>query len=175
MSRDIEYEQANLVHNEEYYMCIKCKNHKVCNNLLPDRWFNYKGRYLCIPCERTFGKLLNTNRGTGELKFSDNVVCLQCNSKGEGVTYPRCDHYLCLQCFDNIWYSYRKIPNPKFPYNEEIEDKYYDDIMNDNNYKKWENYPLIKLYEKQKDLIERLREELFRKYEPLQECHICKK
>ena len=180
MSRDIEYEKENLVNNEEYYMCVKCKNHKVCNGLLPDRWFEVRGRYLCIPCERTFGKLLNKNEGSGELKFSDNILCLQCNCKGEGVKYPKCEHYLCLQCFDNIWYCYDKIPNPQFPYNEEIEDRYHDDNLHNmnndmNNNKKWKKYPLVKVYEKQIILIDRLKDKLFRKYEPLQKCNICKK
>ena len=77
MSRN--YENSNLVNNdgqilqfedninqipkhyaylsEKYYYSIKCKNNKVCNGLLPDRWFEVRGKYLCISCERDFGNL----------------------------------------------------------------------------------------------------------------------
>ena len=170
MSRDLIYEKLNLVNNEEYYMCVKCKNHKVCNGLLPDRWFEIRGKYLCIPCERTFGRLLNKkNLGNGELKFCKNISCLQCKEKEDGVTYPNCDHYLCLQCFDNNWYCYNKIPEPQFPYSEEIEDRYIDNPKN----KCWENYPLIYAYERQLELIEKLKDELFEKYQPFRKCPIC--
>ena len=187
MSRDLIYEKLNLIknvsghlslNNEEYHMCVKCKNHKVCNGLLPDRWFEVRGKYLCIPCERTFGKLLkvqspetflNKNHGNGELKFSENIHCLQCKEKGEGVTYPNCEHYLCLQCFDNNWYCYNKIPEPKFPYSKEIEDRYIDNPTN----KCWEKYPLIYAYERQLELIEKLKDELFEKYQPFRKCPIC--
>jgi|688.fasta_scaffold2301337_1 hypothetical protein len=44
---------------EEYYYNIKCKNYKTCNGLLPDRWFEVRGRYLCLSCERIFRNLIN--------------------------------------------------------------------------------------------------------------------
>ena len=189
MSREYIYEKSNSIINkekmsrfssvyeqrsEEYCYSVKCKNNKVCNGLLPDRWYEVRGRYLCIQCEKTFGKL-NENPGRGELKFTDNIVCLQCNNKCEGVSYPRCephcDHYLCLKCFDNNWYNYNKIPAPEFPYNEEIQEQYYDDYNNN----KWDNYELIDLYLKQMKLWNQLKNEIFDKYEPFRKCPICKK
>ena len=174
MSRNYVYEHSNLVKNEEYHYRVPCKNHKVCNGLLPDKWLEVRGRYLCFPCEKTFGKL-NDNPGRGILKFSDNILCLQCNNKADGVTYPRCEphceHYLCLQCFDNNWYSYHKIHEPDFPYNKEIRDEYYDEIDD----KKWDNYALIAPYHKQIKLWIQLRNELFEKYKPFRICPICKK
>jgi len=77
--------------NEQYYLNIKCKNHEVCNGLLPDKWFNKRGRYLCIPCETTFGKMSN-NKSDGILKFADNIVCLQCNKFGKVASYPLQKH-----------------------------------------------------------------------------------
>lgn len=178
MQRDYAYEKANFVNNEEYYYCIKCKNHKVCNYMLPDRWYDVRGKYVCIPCEQKFSKIFNPNNNSnGELTFSDNVLCLQCNNMGEGVGYPDCDltlnhqHYLCLHCFDNNWYSYNKIPEPIFPYNDNIKEEYFDNPAND----KWKNYPLINIYEKQLELIAKMSNEIFNRYVHLRTCPVCKK
>ena len=53
MYKDISFELSNLVNKYEYDYRIKCKNHKNCNGFLPDRWFEVRGRYLCVPCERS--------------------------------------------------------------------------------------------------------------------------
>ena len=52
MYKDISFEQSNLVNKYEYDYRIKCKNNKNCNGFLPDRWFEVRGRYLCVHCER---------------------------------------------------------------------------------------------------------------------------
>jgi hypothetical protein len=174
MSRNLKYEKDNLINNEEYYYCIKCKNHKVCNGLLPDRWYKYRDRYLCIPCEKMFGKLLNPeNKNNGELVFVNNITCLQCNSQSDGVKYPKCEkekeHYLCLQCFDNNWYAYNNIPEPQYPYSEEIYEEYYQDPEDE----KWKNYPLMDVYYQQMTLWHKLKNEILDKYEPLRKCPVC--
>ncbi len=179
MPRDYEYEKANFVNNEEYYYCVKCKNNKVCNNLLPDRWYDVRGKYVCIPCEQKFGKMLNpNNNGNGQLTFADNVHCLQCNKNGEGVGYPDCDltlsnnqHFLCLHCFDNNWYSFKNIPDPIFPYNDDIKEEYLDNPEDD----KWNNYPLIDVYVEQLKLNEKMSNKIFNKYVHLRTCPKCKK
>lgn len=171
MSRNY-YGKYNLGNNE-YMYCIKCKNHKVCDGLLPDKWYETRGKYVCIQCEKNFGNL-NKKNNYGVLEFKNNITCLQCNNKSDGIKYPFCDqsyeHYLCIQCFDNIWYSCNKIPEPIFPYDEEIEDEYY---KNPNNVK-WNKYPLIYAYNKQINLWKNLKDEIFEKNEPFKKCPICK-
>ena len=202
MSIDHSYETSNLFHTEEYDYCIKCENHKVCNGLLPDKWFEVRGKYVCIPCEKNFSKKFNpNNNGNGELKFSDNITCSQCNNQGEGVIYPdcklsmkcskystdhyessmdycetyidkcesNCEHYLCLQCFDNNWYAYNNIPEPQYPYSEEIYEEYYQDPEDE----KWKNYPLMDVYYQQMTLWHKLKNEILDKYEPLRKCPVC--
>ena len=52
----IKYSKPNI-DKEEYDYHIKCKYHKICNGFLPDRWYEIRGRFFCIPCEKIFGKL----------------------------------------------------------------------------------------------------------------------
>ena len=155
---------------EQYHYNIICKNHKVCNGLLPDRWVDKRGRYLCIPCETTFGKI-SQNKSDGILKFADNIVCLQCSKFGKAVSYPSCgEHYLCLDCFDNNWYSHIKFPFIKFPYNKDIENEYHSNPYDE----KWNNYCLIQVYNKQIDLWVILKQEIINKCIQLRKCPICK-
>jgi len=217
MSRYSNFENSNLVNNHEYSYQIKCKNHKVCNGLLPDKWFEVRGKYVCIPCEKNFSKKFNLNfNGNGELKFADNITCSQCNNQGEGVIYPdcklsmkcskystdhyessmdycetsmndyetsmdycetsieyyeeNCEHYLCLQCFDNNWYAYNNIHEPQYPYSEEIYEEYYQDPEDE----KWKNYPLMDVYYQQMTLWHKLKNEILDKYEPLRKCPVCR-
>ena len=219
MSRYSNYENSNFVNNPEYSYQIKCKNHKICNGLLPDKWIEVRGKYVCIPCEKNFSKKFNpNNNGNGELKFADNITCLQCNNQGEGVAYPdckvslnctkystdhyetsmdycetsmndyetsmdyyessmdycetyidKCEHYLCLQCFDNNWYAYNNIPEPLYPYSDEIYEEYYQDHEDE----KWKGYPLIDVYYQQMTLWHKLKNEILDRYEPLRKCSVC--
>ena len=156
--------------NEQYYYNIECKNHKVCNGLLPDRWLDKCGRFLCIPCETTFGKL-SQNNSNGILKFAENIRCLQCNKYEKVVSYPSCgQHYLCLDCFDYNWYSHIKLPSIMFPYNKEIENEYRNNPYDE----KWNNYCLIQDYNKQVDSWVNLKQEIIKKCIPLRKCPICK-
>lgn len=52
----IKYSKPNI-DKEEYYYHIKCKYHKICNGFLPDKWYEIRGRFFCIQCEKIFGKL----------------------------------------------------------------------------------------------------------------------
>ena len=207
---------SNFVNNpEEYCYKIKCKNYKLCNGFIPDKWYEIRGKNVCIECEKNFSKKINKdNNGNGELKFVDNITCTQCNNVGEGVVYPdckgsivsykystdhyessmdycktedhessmdycetyintseeKCEHYLCLQCFDNNWYAYDKIPKPQYPYSDEIYEEYYQDPENE----KWKGYPLMYVYYKQMTLWHKLKNKICDKYEPLRKCPICR-
>ena len=207
---------SNFINNPEYSYQIKCKNHKVCNGILPDKWYEVRGKNVCIECEKNFSKKFNPdNNGNGELKFVENITCLQCNNVGEGVVYPdcklsmkcskystdhyetsmdycetsmndyetsmdycetsmehyeeKCEHYLCLQCFDNNWYTYDKIPEPEYPYSDEIYEEYYQDPENE----KWKGYPLLDVYYQQMTLWHKLKNEILDKYEHLRKCPVC--
>jgi hypothetical protein len=97
---------------------------------------------------------------------------------GEGVGYPECDltqshnqHYLCLHCFDNNWYSFKNIPDPIFPYNDKIKEEYLDNPEDE----KWNDYPLIDVYVEQLILNEKMSNKIFNKYVHLRTCPKCKK
>ena len=59
MSRDIAYENNNIVYDEQYPEKdgggLKCKNYEICNTILPEWWFDCKGHYLCTNCHMCFG------------------------------------------------------------------------------------------------------------------------
>ncbi len=151
MERDIEYEENNIGYDYQYPDGgIKCKNYELCECILPNWWFEYKGMYLCTNCHMTFGEWTEANgkkhTGKGILDISDNVDCPICLENKRGISQPKCDHKLCIDCFKRCYYGdddlEAKENEPQFPY-PDIEDEYYDDQDNS----KWKiDYPLIEKY-----------------------------
>ena len=134
MERDIQYENSNIGFDEQYPEeeggGIKCKNYILCEAVLPKRWFECKGNYLCTNCDVMFGKVLD---------ISDNTECPICLETKLSISQPNCSHTLCIDCFKRCHYGDRS-GEPKFPY-PDIEDEYYDDQENP----LWNiQYPLIK-------------------------------
>lgn len=157
MQRDLKYEQENLVNDDEYYNCVKCNNYKVCNELLPQGWFDVRNKYLCIKCDIRFGDALYKCNGDGYLVFKQKIDCPVCNTKKcEGVKYKNCDDYICTKCYRNAWFGI-DMKELNFPYPDiykdylnyqELVDDYGDDFEEYEEYqKKWKLYPLIELYE----------------------------
>ena len=82
---------------------IKCPNFKVCNTIVPQWYLDcHSGR--CQSCNMFFGNW-NGSGGCGNLNFVDNIECPICFENKEGVNMPRCDHYICIDCFKYIYFK----------------------------------------------------------------------
>lgn len=114
MSRDLEYENANIGYDEQYTEekggGIKCKNYELCDAVLPMWWYDCKEKYLCTNCD-----VFNWN----ELEFRDTnedcVVCYSNNSRE--MKFPaNCEHWFCVNCSKNILFwnetRYHLSPEP---------------------------------------------------------------
>ena len=92
--RDFEYEN-----NNRGYCCInklngvKCKNYLFCKAILPEWWYDTKGRYICTNCDMMFrnwgqGQIANITTDNGELSFELVIDCPVCLKIDTGVSYP---------------------------------------------------------------------------------------
>ena len=149
IERDFDYENNNIAYDwqctEEDGGGIKCKNYEICEAVLPKWWFDCKGHYLCTNCHMMFGTW-GTRTGKGILNTADNIECPICFKCKKGISYPRCDHMACIECFKKCMYG-EETDEPIFPY-PDIEDEYYEDPENP----KWkQEYPLVEAYEKDCD------------------------
>ena len=179
MNRDFDYENNNISYDWQYTEAdgggIKCKNYIVCECILPKWWFDCKGSYLCTNCDIMFGTWKKVDGkqhlGKGILELSNNLECPICLEVKECISQPRCDHSLCVSCFKRCYYGDENRENePIFPY-PDIEDEYYDDIENI----KWENYPLIELYNEEWNKWDDSRNEKYEQEEYLRKCPVCRK
>lgn len=178
MSRDFDYENNNIAYDWQYTKDdgggIKCKNYIICETVLPEWWFDYKGNYLCTNCHMMFGTWKSGDYqhiGKGILEVTSNLECPVCLEIKECISQSKCNHSLCISCFKRIYYGDKNVNGePIFPY-PDIEDEYYDDTENI----KWDNYPLIKLYNEEWDKWDDDRQEKYNKEEHLRRCPICRK
>lgn len=177
MERDIEYEKNNIGYDEQFPKeeggGIKCKNYKLCDTILPKCWYEYKRMYLCINCHMMFGSWTGGDgikrEGKGELDFFDNKECDICYNITLNVSYPNCNHSICINCFKRCFYGdYSN--EPEFPY-PEIEDEYDDEPDN----LKWNNYPLIEKWRIEWNKWEDIRMENLDRDDNLRNCCICRK
>ena len=81
---------------EEEDDIISCPNYKVCGNSdLRVLYQVFNGR--CLWCDLYFGEWCG---GRGNLLFRRLDICCVCYTKDvEGVSQPKCVHYLCIPCF----------------------------------------------------------------------------
>tara|TARA_B110001454_G_scaffold143365_1_gene133122 strand:- start:360 stop:995 length:636 start_codon:yes stop_codon:yes gene_type:complete len=172
-----DYEENNTIYTDKIpwpYGEIKCKNHEICDKLLPIWWKSCKGQWLCTNCDVMFGTWGNRT-GKGSLNFYDNLECPICLEIKRSITHANCEHTLCIKCFKRCYYG-EDIwdTQPQFPY-PDIEDEYDDDDDHSINIK-WEPYrPLINEYHERSrkwddDRLQKLREE-----ENLRCCPLCRK
>jgi hypothetical protein len=169
MSRDLAYELNNKCSYEDENG-IKCKNYKVCKEILPEWWWDCKGKYLCTNCDILFGTW-GDKKGKGELTF--NIIeCIICYETTEGVTYPNCEHYVCISCFKRNWYGSKNIEEePKFPY-PDLEDEYYEE---EELYEKLYNDPLIIKYNEEHNKWEDKNNLKYENEEYLRKCPVCRR
>lgn len=118
------------------YNCepVKCPNFVVCGSINPLCILNCHRR-LCTNCDSMFG---TWQSGHGILNLRDNIECCICLETKIGISYPRCDHYICIDDFKRCFY----VNEPVFPYSSDVEDEYYEDPDN----QKWLNDELIQKY-----------------------------
>jgi hypothetical protein len=171
--RDLEYEKNERAYdrdNADYG--IKCKNYIVCKCVLPVWWWECKGCYICTNCDMMFGNWKSgnyVNTGKGILDRKGVQECPVCLESKECISQPRCDHYVCFDCFKSCFYK-KEIKEPDFPY-PEIEDEYFDDEDND----KWKDYPLIKKYNDEYNELLDEEDERYEKNGNLRLCPLCRK
>jgi hypothetical protein len=175
MERDMDYEKNNIGYDWQYPEeggWIKCKNYELCGEVLPIWWFECKGNYLCTNCHMSYGTWESNDYkhiGKEVLEFNDNIECPICLEIKRGISQPRCDHLLCIDCFKRCYYG-DSSDEPIFPYLE-IEDEYYGDQENP----KWDcNYPLIKIYNEEWDKWDNAREEKYNNESYLKKCPLCR-
>ena len=108
--RDLEYE----INNRGLCLTngingIQCKNYSFCGSILPDWWYDCKGKYLCTGCHQQFGTWGDIHTGKGELDFDDDMTCPMCLATHvKCVSYARCDHKICLRCAKKANTLYKK-------------------------------------------------------------------
>lgn len=115
-----------------------CKNYEICGKEVIDCGgcrVCIKG--VCIHCVIMFRK---------ELIFKDIVECPICLETKRGVTQPRCEHTVCVQCFRDCYFGV-DYDEPEFPYSKEVEEEYM--RMHHTSESFMEKYPLIHEYEKE--------------------------
>jgi hypothetical protein len=108
MNRDFIYENNNIAYDiqcpESIGGGIKCKNYILCEAVLLNYWFDMKRHYLCCNCDSMFGTWGNpetefSNNGKGVLDVIENLDCMICLETKTGISLPKCDHYICIDCF----------------------------------------------------------------------------
>ena len=50
MSKKVE--QIIINNNDEYCYRLKCKYYNICKGLIPDKWYETRGKYFCIDCDK---------------------------------------------------------------------------------------------------------------------------
>lgn len=180
----INYSNTNIILNDNIeiedefnnknniYEFIKCKNYDVCNTMLPKIWYEYNNIEICYKCNCLFG---NWRGGKNILNQLNIIKCPICLEYKKGISQPRCEHYLCIDCIKRCYYGIdngEKYIPPIFPYSEKIKKEY----ENERNNKKWNTeYPLINKYLME---LHNYNEVIFIKYKNekyLRRCHLCRK
>ena len=178
MERDLAYENNNIAYDHQYTEedggGIKCKNHELCESVLPKWWYKCKGNYLCTNCHMMFGTWgsgENAHTGNGILELSDNLECPICFETKKGISYPRCEHAACIDCFKRCMYGDSDGDNePSFPY-PDIEEEYGDDPENP----KWKNdYPLIKIHNEELNKWDDKKNQKHENESNLRKCPLCR-
>jgi hypothetical protein len=118
----------------------------------------------------TWGNAIVGNNGKGILEIRENIECPVCLETKQGISQPKCDHFVCIDCFKRCYYG-EEIEQPPFPY-PEIEEEYDDDPDNP----KWKTeYPLIGIYNAQSDLLEQEKWDKRENEAYLRSCPMCRK
>lgn len=145
--RDLEYENSNKMkcdNGSDYG--FPCKNFKLCGSVLPDWWWECKSNYICLNCDIHFGTW-GSKTGKGILDYSPSIECPVCMEEDvEGMSYPNCNHLICINCLRRCIYGKPHEDYPSFPYDENVEEEFdrMDWIKNADEF--FKRYPLLRDY-----------------------------
>lgn len=117
---------------------IKCPNFLVCGKECPQIVFDYHFG-VCPDCNFLFG---GWNGGKGVLTYLEDLECCICFEIKICVSQPKCDHFICLDCFKTCYFGKLGAVEPVFPYSDEIKDKY----LNSMDDPEWEDDEKISYY-----------------------------
>jgi len=145
---------------------INCPNHMVCYRNYPQ---HYKETYgdLCLTCDMLFGTWQN---GRGILPTIDNAECPICLETTLCISQPKCEHYVCIDCFQRCYYG-KLLDRPDFPH-PDLENEY---LADEDNIKWIINYPRIHCYEQLLKLILIREDQLYMEEAYLRRCPLCRK
>lgn len=149
-------------------MSLKCLNYELCGSTLPNWWLECKSKLICTYCDIFFGSWSNKT-GRGILNFYDSIDCPICFNNSRGVSFPSCDHSICVTCFKRIFFPCYD-NEPIFPL-PDIENEY--DMDPDNP--KWDNIQLIKKWRLEWLQWDNNKNSKFESEEFLRKCPICRK
>lgn len=178
--RCLEYEEENvtLYQVDPEIKGFKCPNYRLCEMVLPVWWWEVKGHYQCTNCDIIFGTW-GTQVGKGALHFENDLECPVCMNVGECVSYPRCDHKVCISCFRRCWFGdeSRLLPFPDFPC-PDLEDEFYETSEDS----KWKDIPAIREWIEEEtrisdenEIIQNAINEEVDRNENLRLCPLCRK
>ena len=147
----------------------KCPNYLLCREIMP-KYMLLAHDGLCMNCDISFGRW---DGGKGILTFKNNIQCPICLETNHAISLPKCNHFICINCFFNCYY-YDRIyvknnPPPQFPYPKEIENEYDKDPDID----KWKNDELIQKWDKKYNEWYDEKDTLSYKGEYISNCPLC--
>jgi hypothetical protein len=160
---------------------LKCLNFELCGETLPEWWLECKPKLICTNCDIEFGSWKSdimfgswncdkiVKKGRGILNFYDDIDCPICLETSRGVSFPCCDHCVCISCFKRIFYPCYD-NEPLFPL-PELEDEY----NNDPDNPIWDNIPLIKKWRLEWNKWDDNINSKYEYEEFLRKCPICRK
>ena len=137
---------------------IKCPNFEICEHFCDND--------LCYTCDMMFGKW---NGGKGELVFKQDDCCI-CLENKRCVSYPKCNHFVCIDDFKRMFYGEERQNEPPFPY-PELEDDYYGKNQFHPSY---ENDPVIIKYNEDHNKWDDAYDEKYENEKFLRNCPICR-
>lgn len=148
------------------YECrpVPCPNFKLCNKIAPFIILDCHDG-LCSSCDIEFGRWQG---GKGKLTTL-NDECPICLEDKECISLPKCDHFICIDCFQNCWSINHEIDNPPFPYSEEIYEEW---LANES---KWATDIKIQKWIFDCEIIEDKNEQEYLTKKHLRKCPLCRK
>jgi hypothetical protein len=157
-----QFKETNPCYHDED---IKCPNFEICRKYdFPLNMSCHGG--LCTNCDIMFGKW---DGGKGKLVFKQDDCCI-CLENKRCVSYPKCNHFVCIDDFKRLQYGEERQNEPPFPYRE-LEDDYY---LKNQGHPSYENDPVIIKYNDEYNKWDDMYEKKKEKEENLRKCAICR-
>ncbi len=114
-----------------------CKNFWLCKSEYDNHPSGTRAgmKKLCYNCDIMFGK---------ELELVPDIECPVCLEIKPSIIQPNCSHNICCECFRRMNYGDDDLENePKFPYDSDVEEEYWETYDGFTNDPRWELDPNI--------------------------------